>query len=119
MERYFSQYCPSKFASTNVRVNYLPWQIRISGTIAAAILYALEIAGTFLGHSGELCGAEITGPKTFFGTFAVAKIITGTVFDLCSPLYHHALHMRRTLALVKWSNVFVVTVTLCASYVEI
>ena len=74
-----------------------------------------KLPGHFLGHSEELCGAENTGLKTFSGTFAVAKMITGTVFDHCSPSYYHALRMRRTLALVKRSNVFVLTVTLCAS----
>ena len=74
-----------------------------------------KLPGHFLRHSGELCGAKITGPKTISGTLAVAKMVTVTVFDLCSPSYHHALRMRRTLALVKRSNVFVVTVTLCAS----
>ena len=29
--------------------------------------------GIFSEQSGELCGAEITGPKTFSGTFAAAK----------------------------------------------
>ena len=54
-----------------------------------AIFYA---PGQFLGHSGELCGAEITGPKTFSGTFAATKIITGTVLTfancVCVQLSH-------------------------------
>ena len=35
-----------------------------------------------MGHSGELCGVEITGPKIFSETVAAAKIITGTKLEM-------------------------------------
>ena len=91
MARYFSQYCPSKFAAANVPVNYLPRQMLRQNEsprqLPRQFSMPRKLPGHFLGHFGELCGAEITGPKTLSGIFAAAKIITGTVFDLCSPSY--------------------------------
>ena len=52
-----------------------------------------KLPGHFLGHSGEPYGAEITEPKTFSWTLAAAKMITGTVLDLCSSLHHHAYNL--------------------------
>ena len=65
MARYLSQYCPSKLATANVPVNYLPQQIQTSGTM----LYASEIAGTFTGTLWALIDAGIRYVRVVsFGT---------------------------------------------------
>ena len=80
MARYLSQYCPSKFVAANVPVNIVPVICRgkcpnklfapaikccgkneLPGQLPRQFSVPRKLPGHFLGHSGELCGSEITG----------------------------------------------------------